>query len=370
MSPTSVSSAVTDDANRHHGEMNEDAGIIQRLSSKPREVHTQGIEQYRAYWKSKEEEASPEEKARRLAEYTSLTNTYYNLATDFYEYGWGRSFHFSRLHPGETFAASVARHEHYMAMRLGLREGMRVLDVGCGVGGPQREIAHFTRAHITGLNNNAYQLTRAEAYATKEGISELCSYHKGDFMQMTGIPDGAYDAVYAFEATVHAPQLSGVYGEIFRVLKPGGRFGNYEWVMTDRYDPENAEHAEICRGIEEGNGIPKMYGSQVALDALREVGFIIEEVQDMADVGDRIPWYEPLNGGFIGGFAMSRIGSMCTDVMVSLLERIGLAPKGTTEIQNTLKLAGESVVRGGKLGIFTPMYFFIARKPEEGEREG
>ena len=46
-------------------------------------------------------------------------------------------------------------------------------------------------------------------------------------------PDNSFDAVYAIEATVHAPKLEGVYGEIFRVLKPGGVFGVYEWLMTD-----------------------------------------------------------------------------------------------------------------------------------------
>lgn len=41
-------------------------------------------------------------------------------------------------------------------------------------------------------------------------------------------PDNSFDAVYAIEATVHAPSLAGVYTEIFRVLKPGGTFGVYE----------------------------------------------------------------------------------------------------------------------------------------------
>ena len=37
-------------------------------------------------------------------------------------------------------------------------------------------------------------------------------------------PDNSFDAVYAIEATVHAPSLEGIYSEIFRVLKPGGTF--------------------------------------------------------------------------------------------------------------------------------------------------
>jgi cyclopropane fatty-acyl-phospholipid synthase-like methyltransferase len=42
-------------------------------------------------------------------------------------------------------------------MKLGIQPGEVVLDVGCGVGGPAREIALFTDANIVGLNNNDYQ---------------------------------------------------------------------------------------------------------------------------------------------------------------------------------------------------------------------
>ena len=45
-------------------------------------------------------------------------------------------------------------------------------------------------------------------------------------------PENSFDAVYAIEATVHAPSLEGVYSQIFRVLKPGGTFGLYEWVVS------------------------------------------------------------------------------------------------------------------------------------------
>lgn len=59
---------------------------------------------------------------------------------------------------------------------------MKVLDVGCGVGGPAREIAKFTGAHVTGLNNNDYQIDRARHYAQKEGLSDQLDFVKGDFM--------------------------------------------------------------------------------------------------------------------------------------------------------------------------------------------
>jgi sterol 24-C-methyltransferase len=67
-------------------------------------------------------------------------------------------------------------------MKVGIQAGMKVLDVGCGIGGPAREIAKFTDAHITGLNNNDYQIQRATRYAAQEGLSNQLKYVKGDFM--------------------------------------------------------------------------------------------------------------------------------------------------------------------------------------------
>ncbi len=69
---------------------------------------------------------------------------------------------------------------------MSIRDGMKVLDVGCGVGGPAREIAKFTGAHVTGLNNNDYQIERATKYAAKEGLSNQLEFVKGDFMVRLG----------------------------------------------------------------------------------------------------------------------------------------------------------------------------------------
>jgi sterol 24-C-methyltransferase len=69
---------------------------------------------------------------------------------------------------------------------MGLRDGMRVLDVGCGVGGPAREIVKFSGANVMGLNNNDYQIERATRYAKKEGLDHKLKFTKGDFMVRTG----------------------------------------------------------------------------------------------------------------------------------------------------------------------------------------
>ena len=90
----------------------------------------------------------------RNMSYSTLVNAYYELATLFYEWGWGQSFHFAYQLKGETFNTAIARHEYFLAGKLGVKQGDKVLDVGCGIGGPMRNIARFTRADITGVTLN------------------------------------------------------------------------------------------------------------------------------------------------------------------------------------------------------------------------
>lgn len=59
---------------------------------------------------------------------------------------------------------------------------MKVLDVGCGIGGPAREMVKFTGCHVTGLNINQYQVQRATNYAAKECLSHKLDFVQADFM--------------------------------------------------------------------------------------------------------------------------------------------------------------------------------------------
>lgn len=342
------------------------------LLGKNEEAHKAAVEGYFKHWDNRTSETQTQEDEQgRLDDYSSLTKHFYNLVTDFYEYGWGSSFHFSRYYKGEAFRQASARHEHFLANKMGLQAGMKVLDVGCGIGGPGREICRFVDCNIVGLNNNDYQIQRANNYAAKCNLAHRLSYVKGDFMQMD-FEDNTFDAVYAIEATVHAPVLQGVYQEIYRVLKPGGTFGVYEWVLTDKFDETNEEHRKIAYGIEVGNGIPKMYKGEVAEEALKNVGFEIEMQKDMANVGDDIPWYYPLAGDWryvqtLGDFLTflrtTKWGRSFTMEATGVLEKLKIAPKGSKKVTVALEDAAVNLVEGARLGIFTPMMLYIVKKP-------
>ncbi|KAI6019908.1 S-adenosyl-L-methionine-dependent methyltransferase [Pisolithus orientalis] len=331
------------------------------------------VEGYTKFWQKDLKHEAEADNQNRLDSYTDVVNGYYDGATELYEYGWAQSFHFSRFYKGEGFAASLARHEHYLASHMGLRAGMRVLDVGCGVGGPAREIARFSDAHIVGLNNNQFQVNRARRYAEKAGLSNQITFVKGDFMKLAEqFGENSFDAVYAIEATCHAPTWEGVYGEIFKVLKPGGVFGVYEWCMTETWDPSIPSHKELAHQIEFGNGIPEMRPLRLARQALKNVGFEVKHEEDLAERPDEVPWYYPLEGDiskaqtawdYFTVWRMSWSGKLVTHTGIRLMETFGLLPKGTWEVGESLKVAGDALVKGGQAKLFTPMYLAICRKP-------
>jgi sterol 24-C-methyltransferase len=288
---------------------------------------------------------------------------FYDRVTDFYEYGWGQSFHFAPMFRGEAFAASLTRHQHWLSAQLGLAPGMTVLDVGCGVGGPMRAIARFSGATIVGVNNNEYQITRGDKYNADARLAHQCRFQKADFMSLP-FDNDLFDAVYAIEATCHAPDRRRLFTEIARVMKPGAHFAGYEWCTTGKYRPDNMEHRSIKLGIEIGNASYLRTFAEV-LGALEGAGLAVLESGDRAtDADPQTPWYLPLSARFsVNGFKHTAVGRASTHYLVTALEAMRIAPKGSTATSTFLQGAATALVKGGETGIFTPMFYFHARKP-------
>lgn len=308
---------------------------------------------------------SNESVEQRKERYASMVNHFYNLVTDFYEWGWGQSFHFGPRFMDETFVESIKRSEHHIASRLGLKPGMRALDVGCGVGGPMRTIAVFSGAFVDGITINEYQVKIGNKYNVQKGLDHLCKIIRGDFQNLPWKKD-TFDSAFAFEATCHSPDRVVTFSGIHRVLKPGGMFSGYEWVMTDKYDPNNKDHVRIKEGIEVGNGLPTLVHYSEIIQNLKDAGFEVLDAYNAnagAHAPNQIPWYDTLNGKMsVSGFRMTWIGRMVTHTMVWVLELVRIAPTGSTRVSALLNATAIDLVDGGKLEIFTPSFFFLAKK--------
>ncbi|KAF4346039.1 hypothetical protein G4B88_010051 [Cannabis sativa] len=282
-----------------------------------------------------------------------FVDTFYDLVTDIYEWGWGQSFHFSPSIHGKSHREATRIHEEMAVDLINVKPGDRVLDVGCGVGGPMRAIAAHSRANVVGITINEYQVKRARQHNKKAGLDSFCEVVCGNFLQMP-FPDNSFKGAYSIEATCHAPKLEDVYAEIFRVLKPGSLYLSYEWVTTDKYISENAEHVAIIQGIERGDALPGLRSYTDIAEAAAKVGFEILKEQDLAKP-PALPWWARLK---MGRFAYWR-----NHILVTVLAAVGIAPKGTVDVHEMLFKTADFLTRGGDTGIFTPMHMILCRKP-------
>ena len=232
-----------------------------------------------------------EERVERNKHGDKLAEAYYDFITDHYQGGWGDRFHFCGYYPGESWDVAMARYEHHLALSMELKPGMKVLDVGCGVGAPAREIAKFVGCHITGVTINDLHVERSNKYNAEDGFADQVHMVKGTFTDLP-FPDGSFDAVYATEAICHATDMLKACQEIYRVLKPGGRVGLVDWVITDKYDNDNPQHRKIRSEIERGSSVPLLISVKAHVDALEAAGFTMEIEEDRAqDKSNPIGWW-------------------------------------------------------------------------------
>ncbi|CAG9466863.1 unnamed protein product [Pedinophyceae sp. YPF-701] len=309
------------------------------------------------YWGSFGQGAGEGIVSEKRDETPSLVDTFYSLVTDIYEWGWGQSFHFSPVLPGQTDLCSEVAHEVYIPAMLHVGPGDRILDCGCGVGGPMRRVASRSGAHVTGITINDYQVQRAIAHNKALGVDKLTDVVCGNFLEMP-FDDNTFDGAYAVEATCHSPDIQAVYAEIFRVIKPGSHFFSYEWVTTKEFDQSNPEHVRIIDEINKGNGLPEMRSYKECEEAGKRAGFELVKSIDFAVASPVCkPWYarlQTLNGPQI---------KIINRGFVNTLNAIGLLPRGVKEVHDMLVDVGESLVEGGVTGIFSPMHILLFRKP-------
>jgi sterol 24-C-methyltransferase len=280
-----------------------------------------------------------------------------------------QSFHFAPRVNGETFMESILRSEHYLALRSGMGPKTKAIDVGCGVGGPMRNIQQFTGADITGVTINEYQVKVGNQYCAQKGIDSKCRLVQGDFQKLDQIFEkGVYDVAFAIEATCHSPDRVTCFKGVNRALKNGGIFTGYDWIVLPEtgFDAKNEDHLRIKEGIEVGNGLPTLATAEEVVKALEDAGFeVLESFDANKSVHSpfEIPWYETLNGKFtLSGFRMTRLGRFTTHCLVTTLEFLCIAPKGTVRVSALLNATAIDLVDGGKQEIFTPSFFFLARK--------
>jgi len=115
--------------------------------------------------------------------------------------------------------------------KVGITEGLKVLDLGCGDG--TTAIPEAKRgADVLGVDI-ASNLVAAGNKRAKELRLANCRFQEGDASNMTGVPDRSFDLVVSIFGAMFAPKPFDVAREMVRVTRPGGRIVMGNWIPND-----------------------------------------------------------------------------------------------------------------------------------------
>ena len=148
--------------------------------------------------------------------------------------------------------------------------GQSLLDIGCGAGGIDVALVrNHSVGHVTGIDVEDTVLAHARDLIARERLGSrigLVRVAPGPL----AFPSAAFDVVFSKESIVHIADKHALMREVFRVLKPGGRFIASDWLISHDGAPSPAMAAYIsAEGLDFGMASPTRY-----LDAMRSAGFI------------------------------------------------------------------------------------------------
>jgi len=131
------------------------------------------------------------------------------------------------LAPVDEFHSGGRNATVRLAQLAQIKDGERVLDVGCGIGGPSRYLASQLGCQVTGLDFTAEFVALAEMLARRTRRADKVAYRQGDALDLP-FPDGSFDVVWSQNAAMNIADRDRLYSEMRRMLTPAGRLALQE----------------------------------------------------------------------------------------------------------------------------------------------
>jgi sarcosine/dimethylglycine N-methyltransferase len=114
------------------------------------------------------------------------------------------------------------------AKQVSLTPNSRVLDVGCGMGGPARFLANTYGCRIDGIDVTTEWIEAGQVLNERCGLADSVTLRSGDALNLP-YRDQTFDVVWCQNVTMNIADKSGFLARVYRVLKRGGAFTSTEF---------------------------------------------------------------------------------------------------------------------------------------------
>jgi len=179
---------------------------------------------------------------------------------------------YERIFGADFLSSGGAEITKRICETLGIRAGMRVLDVGSGLGGSAFLMRGLYGAVVTGVDVLPQMVSMATERAAKHGLDGI-HFVEGDILELA-LPEASFDLVYSRDAFLYIKDKLALFRTLYRLVAPQGRLFVSDYACGA--GPLSKEFIEYSREAGYHLEPPAAYGA-----AIEEAGFGGVEVRDM-----------------------------------------------------------------------------------------
>src|SRR5688572_5864043 len=108
--------------------------------------------------------------------------------------------------------------------------GKRVLDIGCGIGGPDQVLVELDATHVTAVDVAEPLIALGRKRIAAAGLSDRIDLQTIAPEKPLPFADGSFDIVFTKDAWLHVLDKPALLRDVRRVLKPGGQLAGGDWM--------------------------------------------------------------------------------------------------------------------------------------------
>jgi cyclopropane-fatty-acyl-phospholipid synthase len=207
---------------------------------------------------------------------------HYDVSNTFYEWVLGPSMAYTCAcyqREDSTLEQAQAAKFDLVARKLGLRPGMRLLDVGCGWGGMVMHAAKHFGVRALGVTLSEEQASWAQRAIKEAGLSDLAEVRHSDYRD---VAETDFDAVSSIGLTEHIgkAQLPGYFSFLFGKLRPEGRLLNHCITRPDNTGPGIVREGFINRYVFPDG---ELEGPGYLVGLIHDTGFEVRHVENLRE---------------------------------------------------------------------------------------
>jgi cyclopropane-fatty-acyl-phospholipid synthase len=206
---------------------------------------------------------------------------HYDISNDFYRLMLGEGMTYSCAYfvrPEMSLSEAQEAKYELICRKLGLRPGMRLLDVGCGWGGMLIHAAKHHDVECVGVTLSERQADLAAKRIAETGVSDRVHVRLQDYRD---VGDGPYDAISSIGMFEHVglAELRSYFGKLFSLLRPTGRLLNHG--ISKRPGPGGIDSRSFIARYVFPDGELLEVGNVVS--AMQQEGFEVRDVESLRE---------------------------------------------------------------------------------------